>query len=210
MSLLRPTTVAMLALAVAPASADAARRDVRVLQRHLGVTVDGVFGPDTKRAVRRFQRRRGITVDGVVGPATWAALGIRGRRPVLRARRHRRGAPGRVRAAFRGANRIARKPYKYGGGHGSFSDTGYDCSGTVSYVLHAAGVLDSPLDSSALMSWGAPGRGRHITVYAKPSHTFVVIRGRRFDTTGRAERGTRWQRSMRSTSGYVARHPVGL
>ena len=112
--------------------------------------------------------------------------------------------------AIRAANRIAHRPYRYGGGHGSFSDSAYDCSGSVSYVLHGAGRLARPLSSSGLMHWGAPGRGRWITVYAQPGHTFVVIRGRRYDTTGRSRTGSRWQPDMRSTAGYTVRHPAGL
>jgi hypothetical protein len=115
-----------------------------------------------------------------------------------------------VRRAVRAADRIARRPYRYGGGHGSFRDSGYDCSGSVSYVLHGAGRLGRPLDSGELMRYGAPGRGRWITVYAHRGHAFVVIRGRRFDTTGRSSTGSRWQPRMRSTAGYVARHPPGL
>jgi peptidoglycan hydrolase-like protein with peptidoglycan-binding domain len=190
---------------------------VRLLQRRLGVAADGVFGPGTARAVKRFQRSRGLTADGVVGPATWAALGIRGPRPVLK-RTRLRGSPSRPRsgvpaAVFRAiaaANRIAGMPYRYGGGHRSFSDSGYDCSGSVSYVLHGAGRLARPLDSSALMSYGAPGPGRWITIYANPGHTYLVIRGRRYDTTGRSESGSRWQARERSSAGYVVRHPPGL
>jgi hypothetical protein len=189
---------------------------VRLLQRHLGVNADGVFGPGTSRAVRRFQRRHGLTADGVVGPATWAALGIRGHHPVLK-RAHLRGGgparggvPSRVFQAIAAANRIAGFPYRLGGGHRSFHDSAYDCSGSVSYVLHAAGRLGSPLDSGQLMSWGSPGRGRYITVYANPGHAYMVIRGRRYDTTGRAETGSRWQRAGRSSAGYVVRHPAGL
>ncbi|MBI5103995.1 MAG: peptidoglycan-binding protein, partial [Solirubrobacterales bacterium] len=170
---------------------------VRLLQRRLGVAADGVFGPGTARAVRRFQRSRGLTADGVVGPATWRALGIRGRHPVLKRARLRRGGGSRrasiLARAIAAGNRIAGKPYKYGGGHGSFRDSGYDCSGSVSYVLHAIGRLARPLDSSGLMSYGAPGRGRLITIYANPGHTYMVIGGRRFDTTGRDETGSRWQ-----------------
>src|SRR3954471_1507596 len=181
---------------------------VRLLQRRLGVGADGVFGPGTARAVKRFQRRHGLHADGVVGPATWSALGIGGRRPVLkRTRLHRggvggggrRGVPGAVFRAISAANRIAGRPYRYGGGHRSFSDSGYDCSGSVSYVLHGAGRLGSPLDSSALMSYGSPGRGRWITIYANPGHAYMVIRGRRYDTTGRSETGSRWQPHGRSS-----------
>jgi lysozyme family protein len=188
---------------------------VRTLQRRLGIAADGVFGPGTAHAVRAFQRSHGLTADGIVGPATWSALGIAGSRPVLKRRHLRRavrhsGLPLRVLRAIAAGDRIATKPYRYGGGHGSFDDSGYDCSGSVSYVLHAAGALGSPLDSGQLMSWGSPGPGRWITVYAHGSHAFMVVNGRRFDTSGQYESGSRWQRSMRSTAGYTVRHPPGL
>jgi hypothetical protein len=128
----------------------------------------------------------------------------------------RRGAHGRaglpltVRRVIAAANRIAHKPYKYGGGHGRWDDTGYDCSGSVSYALHGGGLLDTALPSSALMSYGARGKGRYITIYANPGHAFMVVHGRRFDTTGRDERGSRWQWRSRSTAGYSVRHPPGL
>lgn len=189
---------------------------VRLAQRRLGVPADSVFGPVTFRAVRRFQRAHGLAADGIVGPATWAALGVRGRRPVLKripphfAGRARAGLPRRIRRAIRAANRIARLPYRYGGGHGSFRDSAYDCSGSVSYVLHAAGVLRSPLDSSGLMHYGLPGPGRSITIYANAGHAYMTIRGRRFDTSGQYVNGTRWQRERRSSAGYVVRHPPGL
>jgi len=197
----------------ARSSGSGRRRAVRILQRRIGVAADGVFGPATQSAVRSFQRSRGLTPDGVVGPATWAALGVGGSRPVLkrsRAGRRGSGVPGAVWRAIRAGNRIAHRPYRYGGGHGSFSDSAYDCSGSVSYVLHGAGRLSRPLSSSGLVHWGAPGRGRWITVYAHPGHTFVVIRGRRYDTTGRSRTGSRWQPDMRSTAGYTVRHPPGL
>jgi peptidoglycan hydrolase-like protein with peptidoglycan-binding domain len=188
---------------------------VRLLQRRLGVTADGVYGPGTARAVRRFQRAHGLAADGIVGPGTWTALGVRGRHPVLKRARLRRagGAPRRVSViarAIAAGNRIASLPYVYGGGHQSFHASGYDCSGSVSYVLHAIGRLGRPRDSGELMSYGAPGRGRHITVYANAGHAFMVVDGRRFDTTDRAQDGSRWHASMRSTAGYVARHPPGL
>ena len=182
---------------------------MRALQRRVGVPADGVFGPATEAAVKRFQRSRGLVADGIVGPATWSALGHGGRRIVLK-RRGGRGGGNRVRRVIAAANRIATMPYKYGGGHGQWQDSGYDCSGSVSYALHGAGLLDSALTSGGFMSWGAPGPGRHITIYANPGHVYMVVNGRRFDTTGRSETGSRWQANDRSSDGYVVRHPPGL
>jgi cell wall-associated NlpC family hydrolase len=188
---------------------------VRKLQRALHLTDDGVFGRGTLHAVRRFQRRHGLTADGVVGPATWRALGYGGRTQLLKRRhahhRHaRRGGLAIVRRVVRAGNRIARMPYKYGGGHGSFSDSGYDCSGSVSYALHGGGLLSAPLDSTQFESYGAAGPGRYITIYANPSHAYMVVRGRRFDTSGQYRTGSRWQPNDRSSAGYVVRHPPGL
>jgi hypothetical protein len=120
------------------------------------------------------------------------------------------GAPRAVRRAIAAGNRLQRKPYRYGGGHASFEDDAYDCSGTVSYVLHGARLLRSPLDSSGLAAWGAAGRGRWITVYANKGHAYVVIAGLRLDTSGTGGRGPRWQRAKRSSEGFAARHPAGL
>lgn len=122
-------------------------------------------------------------------------------------------APQRVKNAIWAANSLRRKPYVWGGGHGTFYDRGYDCSGTVSFALHGAGVLNSPLPSSDLMRFGEGGRGRWMTVYSRSGHTFAVIAGLRLDTTdlGRGgDVGPRWYDYGRDTSGYVARHPVGM
>ena len=107
-------------------------------------------------------------------------------------------------------NRIIDKPYKYGGGHGKWNDSGYDCSGSVSYALHGAGLLDKPLASGDFESWGDAGPGQWVTIYTKASHAYMVVAGIRFDTSGRTTHNTRWQSDMRSSSGYVARHPTGL
>lgn len=120
-------------------------------------------------------------------------------------------APAVVAAVIQGGNEIARTPYKWGGGHGAWSDNGYDCSGSVSFALAAAGLLGQPLTSGQLMQWGAPGPGKWITIYASGTHTFMFVAGMRFDTSGRSgPLGTRWQPALRSTSGFVARHPPGL
>jgi cell wall-associated NlpC family hydrolase len=204
--------------------------DVRVLQSWLtkvGVTtgVDGHFGRRTRRSVKRYERREGHRVNGRFSrvqarglrsrveraaaaappPAASAVLSADGRTAVAPA-----GAPPEVVNAIAAANRITRKPYRYGGGHGRFEDSGYDCSGAVSYVLHGAGLLRRTRDSSGLMRYGERGPGRWITVYAHGGHAYVVVAGLRFDTSGRGEDGPRWRPERRSGSGYTVRHPAGL
>ena len=187
------------------------RGGVRTLQRKLGLPADGVFGAQTEAAVKNFQSSHGLTPDGVVGPQTRQALGI-GPGGTLKRRGSRSGGGGRgaVWKVIAAANRIARKPYRYGGGHGRYFDSGYDCSGSISFALHFAGLLRTPLDSSGLMRYGAPGRGRHITIYANPGHAYMVIDGRRFDTSAISETGSRWTSTHRSSAGYTVRHPRGL
>ena len=133
-------------------------------------------------------------------------------------------APRAVQEAIWAANRLQDKPYKYGGGHAKIEDSGYDCSGTVSYALHHAGLLKSPLPSGPFMRWGAKGPGQWITVYAHPGHAYAIIAGLRLDTSvgsyaSRAnrkiarsafERGPRWRPMPRSARGFAKRHPVGL
>jgi cell wall-associated NlpC family hydrolase len=119
-------------------------------------------------------------------------------------------APEAVRQMIEAGNVIARSPYKWGGGHGKWTDNGYDCSGSVSFVLASAGYLESPLASGPLMSWGEPGPGRWVSIYAHEVHVWMVVAGIRFDTSGARETGSRWQNGMRSTAGFVVRHPAGL
>ncbi len=120
------------------------------------------------------------------------------------------GAPPQIVALFDAANRIATTPYRYGGGHRDFEDDAYDCSGSVSYALHAAELLDRTMTSGELESWGAAGPGSWITVYANKGHVYMVVAGLRFDTSGLTSAGSRWQAAMRAADGFVVRHPVGL
>jgi cell wall-associated NlpC family hydrolase len=119
-------------------------------------------------------------------------------------------APEAVRQMIEAGNVIARSPYLWGGGHGKWIDKGYDCSGSVSFVLAAAGYLEAPLASGPLMSWGEPGPGKWVTIYSHQGHVWMVVAGIRFDTSGARQTGSRWQNEMRSTAGFVARHPPGL
>jgi len=120
------------------------------------------------------------------------------------------GAPEAIRLVIAAGNAIAGLPYSYGGGHASFQASAYDCSGSVSYALAAAGLVSSPLDSTSFMSWGEPGPGKYITVYANAGHAYMVVGGWRFDTSALRSGGTRWTTEMRSSAGFVARHPPGL
>jgi peptidoglycan hydrolase CwlO-like protein len=120
------------------------------------------------------------------------------------------GAPAQVAEVIAAGNAIATLPYIWGGGHGSFQASGYDCSGSVSYALAAAGLLSSPLDSTGFESWGEPGPGRWITVYANAGHAWMEVAGWRFDTVALAVSGTRWSRGGGEFGGFVERHPAGL
>ena len=210
--------------------------DVRVLQDFLtkaGVKtkVDGQYGPKTTSNVRRWERKAKLPIDGrmpktdaatlrmqvaqdtggtqaVPAPAPTAAatLGADGKAiaPV--------GAPPEVVAVIAAANEIVGKPYKYGGGHGDWEDSGYDCSGSESYALHGADLVSRPLNSSEFMSWGEPGEGLWITSYANSGHSYLVVAGLRFDTgyNDSSSSGPKWSDKMRPTDGFVARHPPGL
>jgi Putative peptidoglycan binding domain len=212
--------------------------DVRVLQDFLTrvglrTDVDGMFGPRTARRVRSWERRSDVRVNGRVSRGDARKLrsqveqGIRVHEPRVETFAAPAGetavlgsdgravapasAPQEVRDAIAAANRIVGKPYKYGGGHARWRDSGYDCSGAMSYALHGAGLLDRPLTSGEFMRWGRRGKGSWITVYAHGGHGFLVIAGLRFDTGwNNAGRGPRWSEKMRPTDGYAVRHPAGL
>jgi cell wall-associated NlpC family hydrolase len=206
-------------------------RDVRVLQDFLTragfkTYVDGQFGRGTAGEVRAWEAQEERKVDGRVSRPDAKALRVTvesSSRKALAAPTTGKAvvgpdglavaptdAPPLVEAIIDAGNRIAKKPYKYGGGHGRGDDTGYDCSGSMSYAFHGAGMLDQALDSTGFESWGEAGKGTWVTIYAKSSHAFMVVAGLRFDTSGRANQGTRWQADMRSSAGYVVRHPEGL
>jgi hypothetical protein len=206
--------------------------DVRKLQRYLDTagydtTADGEFGPATRRSVMAFESAEQRPVNGrasrgeqrmvrarasaAVGddeppeaPAEKAYIGSDGLAVAPAS------APPEVQAVIEAGNAIATKPYKYGGGHSRWNDSGYDCSGSISYVLHAAGLLDRALDSSGFMSWGERGRGTWITIRANAGHAYLIVAGLRFDTSARRQTGTRWSEQMRSARGYRGRHPDGL
>jgi peptidoglycan hydrolase-like protein with peptidoglycan-binding domain len=209
--------------------------DIKVLQDFLTragfkVSVDGEFGASTEKAVKKFETAQSRAADGIMDAADIDALRTlageddpgAGTMPTQLAPGDTAqigsdglaiapaSAPPQVQAIIAAGNQIASKPYKYGGGHGKWNDSGYDCSGSVSYALHGAGLLEDALPSGDFTDWGDPGPGQWVTLYAKSSHMFMVVAGIRFDTSGRTKNGTRWQADMRSTRGYTAVHPPGL
>ena len=209
--------------------------DIRVLQDFLTragfkVTVDGEFGASTEKAVKKFETAQARPVDGIMDAGDIDALRTlvgqadpgAGAQPAELAPGDRAqigpdgqaiapaSAPPQVQAIIAAGNVIASKPYKYGGGHGKWNDSGYDCSGSVSYALHGAGLLDTAMPSGDFTDWGDPGAGQWVTLYAKSSHIYMVVAGLRFDTSGRTDHNSRWQTDMRSSKGYTAVHPPGL
>jgi cell wall-associated NlpC family hydrolase len=159
--------------------------------------------------------------EGGDGETTNAFPEINSNRPVVAGERAvlRNGiayapsqAPDNIKNAIWAVNTLRRKPYVWGGGHGSFNDCGYDCSGAVSFALHYAGLLDVSLPSSDLRHYGRRGRGRWITIYSRDGHTFAIIAGLRLDTTDLRDGGAvgpRWYADGRDTHGFDARHPAG-
>jgi cell wall-associated NlpC family hydrolase len=207
----RRTTFVRVRRARSPATATRRPRkrrpaSVRRLQRAVGVRADGEFGPRTQQALKEWQRSHGLRASGVAEPKTQEKLGFRASSALKQATT----VSPVVERVIAAADQIATAPYRYGGGHGAVVDSGYDCSGSVSYALRGGGLLAAPLDSSGFMGYGLPGPGEHITIYANPGHVYMTIDGRRFDTSARALTGSRWSASSRSPAGYVVRHPPGL
>ncbi|MCW3038896.1 MAG: hypothetical protein JWM31_801 [Solirubrobacterales bacterium] len=165
-----------------------------------GAPTDAEIAADLKQMekVQKQQAKNGGTAHGITlnpdGTATPAP-----------------GVPAVVARVIAGANAIAKFPYVYGGGHGSFVDTAYDCSGSLSYALAAGGLLTAPKTSGDLARTGAKGPGKWITIYANAGHTFMYVDGLRYDTSGRSgPRGSRWNTAPRSLKGFTVTHPPGL
>jgi peptidoglycan hydrolase-like protein with peptidoglycan-binding domain len=210
--------------------------DVRVLQGYLTVagyptSIDGEFGPGTKLNVVKFESAHQLAANGVVTYAQSRALrqvvatalaGGAVSKATINAdgtANAPAGAPPAVQAMIAAANKIIDKPYIYAGGHGRWNDNGYDCSGAVSFALHGAGMLSSPEDSTELESYGSPGPGTWVTIYANSNHTWIVIAGIAFDTahygpTTPGGTGPRWLTNPTGNLGdgqnYVVRHPSAL
>jgi peptidoglycan hydrolase-like protein with peptidoglycan-binding domain len=213
--------------------------DVRVLQQYLTfagfpTAIDGGFGPATKRSVIQFQRAQNVAPTGIVTFSVQQILRqavkavLASQQPAgPKAQINSDGtasapsnAPAAVQQVVQAANQIISTSYCVGGGHGSWNSSCYDCSGAVSFALHGGGLLSSPEDSTGLESYGAPGPGRWITVYADPGHAFLVVAGRAFDTANfggpniPSGSGPRWRSNptgnLRDGGNYVVRHPAGL
>ena len=212
----------------------ATRKSVRLFERAAGLRVDGVLTPRETRTLKKAVRSGGMA--GAVSlrstrSATTAASGggasatTEPNQPTgqiappppgagsigadgLAAAPA--GAPAAVVAIIQAGNVIAHMPYRFGGGHQNWTDSGYDCSGSVSFALHGAGLLDTPLASYDFYTWGEAGPGQWVTIYAKDSHAYMVVAGLRYDTAASKGGGSRWTLDSRAPVGYVARHPAGL
>lgn len=155
--------------------------------------------------MERVQRSSGTSAGATAGGGSTAKLNADGTASPPK------GAPDAVRRIISAGNAIAKFPYVYGGGHGSFTDTAYDCSGSVSYALAAAGLVRRPMVSGEFAKTGEAGPGKWVTIYANEGHMFMVVAGLRYDTSGRGgPLGSRWQTTMRPTKSLEVRHPPGL
>jgi cell wall-associated NlpC family hydrolase len=168
----------------------------------VGPASNGLAVPVSDAEVRRELAASGLTANANQATLTRDGLAIA---PV--------NAPLAVQEIIQAGNQIAHLPYIWGGGHGTFVDTGYDCSGSISFVFAAAGILKTTMVSGELANWGASGPGKWITVFANNGHTFMYVAGLRFDTVALAETGTRWSNrpaDESNLSSFSIRHPVGL
>ena len=235
-TLVRPTTVNRLGRRTLRQGLSGA--DVTILQGYLTIagfptSVDGSFGPATAASVAAFKQAHSIApVNGVAGASFVRVLRsaiktYQSDVPTGTTRINPDGtatapasAPAAVQAMITSSNQILNTSYCVGGGHGTWKSSCYDCSGSVSYVLHGAGLLASSEDSTGLESYGAPGPGRWVTIYSDPSHVFIVIAGRAFDTADYggpnvpAGTGPRWRSNplgnLADGGNYVVRHPPGM
>lgn len=189
----------------------AAARERLALAIVLAVAVAGASGP-----AAHASKPPGAAGPGAIPPGSEASYG--GGVPDARLLPSGRAVappstPPAVKAMIEAGNRIRHRPYVWGGGHRDWSSRGYDCSGSVSYVMHAAGLLDWALDSTGFMRWGEAGAGQWVRIYANREHVFAVIAGLRWDTSMTTEGdgdGPGWSEEMRSGRGFRLRHPVGL
>ena len=210
--------------------------DVKVLQDFLKrtgqkVSVDGEFGAGTFTAVKRFEKKNTLNVDGLVDADDIAVLRGQveaGKNPKVappplqlapgdRATVGADGlaiapanAPEPVKQIIASGNKIAKAKYIYGGGHGKWEDAGYDCSGSVSYALHFAGLLEQSMPSGGFMTWAESGPGQWVSTYSNAGHMYMIVAGLRFDTSAAKQTGSRWAAAPRTAKGYVVRHPAGL
>lgn len=171
-----------------------------------GVSVGPPSGP-LPQPVSDAQIRRELAASGLAAHPGVATLTPQGLALAPQ------DAPAIIQQLIVAGNQIAHLPYRFGGGHGTFIDNAYDCSGSLSFVFAAAGILSTTMTSGQLMSWGKPGPGRWITVFANNGHTFMYVAGLRFDTVALAQTGSRWSNHAASEpdlSTFVARHPAGL
>ena len=211
----------------------ATRSSVRLFERAAGFRVNGVLTPREVRVLKKAARSRGMagavslksvkpgrtpavnsgpsgtppdqpTGQAAPAPPAIASIGADGLATAPA------GAPAAVVAIIQAGNVIAHMPYRFGGGHQNWTDSGYDCSGSVSYALHGAGLLDTPLASYDFYTWGEAGPGQWVTIYARDDHAYMVVAGLRYDTSASKGGGSRWTAAGRPPTGYVARHPAGL
>jgi peptidoglycan hydrolase-like protein with peptidoglycan-binding domain len=211
----------------------ATRTSVRLFEQAAGLRVDGVLTPHETRTLKKAVQSGGMagavslrsTTSAKTAASGGSTPGVGTNQPTgqiappppgagtigadgLAAAPA--GAPAAVAAIIQAGNVIAHMPYRFGGGHQSWTDSGYDCSGSVSFALHGAGLLDSPLASYDFYTWGEAGPGQWVTIYAKDSHAYMVVAGLRYDTAASKGGGSRWTTASRPPAGYVARHPAGL